>query len=149
MLLIDNRKDETWKPCKIRNLLEIYQDNPRKDSIYKVKSKWVAPWIVALKILRYTYLLDGSFVSATISATEKVLTGERNFCHCINQLLKTHGSLMSLTLWFSCHFTKISQQLLSLLEAKTRHDYINLVFLGKWIKTFLKAPGGLTCRKKT
>lgn len=37
---------------------------------------------------------------------------------------------------------------MSLLDAKTGYDYINLVFLGKWIKTFVMVPGSLTGRKE-
>lgn len=37
---------------------------------------------------------------------------------------------------------------MSLLDAKTGYDYINLVFLGKWIKTFVMVPGSLTSGKK-
>lgn len=81
-------------------------------------------------------------------ATVKFSLGNTLSASALTQLPKPCGDSISLTLRPSCHFTKISQQFMSLLDAKTGYDYINLVFLGKWIKTFVMVPGSLTGRKE-
>lgn len=81
-------------------------------------------------------------------AIVKFSLGNTPSASALTQLPKSCGNLISLTLRLSCHFTKISQQFMSLLDAKTGYDYINLVFLGKWIKTFVMVPGSLTSGKK-